>query len=311
MTPVPRTVLMFVALLVASTGRGQPVEVEAKRAEARDLAVRGDEAFGAGRCDKAIPLWEQAESRFHAPTLVLRIARCEALLGRVVGAAARLQSLAAEKLAADAPASWVEAQQAATKELPGVRARVAALRLVADEKDPGANVRAVVDDVQVPSGTDIPTDPGRHLVRIEAKGVTWEQTVELDDGQHREVHVTVSLVPAKATPPTQRRIGYALGGGGIVIGAVGSLAFGIPALNLSNSLAQVCGPNHNQCPPSREGDIAALKRDALLADIGVGGGAALVLAGAAVLLTSPTPKIEGPSFRVIPMADGAVVGGTF
>src|SRR5262249_32021786 len=78
------------------------------RAEAREMAVKGDSAFGSGRCDKAIVLWKKAEEKFHAPTILLRIARCEALMGHVVDATQSFESVVRDKLGEGAPPSWIE-----------------------------------------------------------------------------------------------------------------------------------------------------------------------------------------------------------
>ena len=302
----------WLVLLLATNaveGSAADADLESRRTEARELAMRGDATFAAGRCDKAIPLWEQAEQRYHAPTLLLRVAHCEALLGRVVSAASRLESIAGEKLAPDAPAPWVEARASAVKELPAVRERIAALRVVAEEKAPGGEPRSELDDAPVQVSVDVPTDPGRHVVRVRATGTVWEQTVDLEDGEHREVRVAITLVPAVVTPPTQRRLGLVLGGAGIALAGVGGLAFGIPALGESAHLNSVCGPNRDQCPLAEQGTIGALQRNAILADLGMGLGGALTVAGAIVFLTSPAIRSEGPSFHIVPLGTGAALVG--
>src|ERR1700674_5381489 len=80
--------------LVASTALAD--EPDARRASARELANKGDAFFAKGRCDKGISLWAEANEHCHAPPLLLRIARCQALLGKVVLATETLQSIVSE-----------------------------------------------------------------------------------------------------------------------------------------------------------------------------------------------------------------------
>src|SRR5262245_28229166 len=96
---------------VAAPVRADPPASASDRAEAREIAERGDAQFDAGRCDKAIPLWREAAAKYRAPTIVLRIARCQALVGKVVDAANTLETITKEPLEADAPAAFVEAKQ--------------------------------------------------------------------------------------------------------------------------------------------------------------------------------------------------------
>src|SRR5688572_1319070 len=112
------------ALLLARGGFAEEAPPDRERAEAKELAQKGDAAFGSGRCDKAIALWRKAATKFHAPTILLRIARCQALIGKVVDATLTLEEIAADKLPADAPRPFVEAREAAVQELPAVRARI-------------------------------------------------------------------------------------------------------------------------------------------------------------------------------------------
>ncbi len=292
-------------------GRGEEAGPDTRRDEARELALRGDAAFGSGRCDKAIGLWQEADARFHAPTLVLRIARCEALLGRVVAATARLSSIVAEPRGRGDPAPWFEATDAAARELPSVRARIAGLAVAIEPEDAGRDGRAELDEVALDLGGANAVDPGRHLLRVNARGARWEQTVELEEGEQRRMRFSVAQEATPVPPQTQRRVAYALFGGGVAVAAAGALAFGVPALGLSRKLEAACGPTRKECPADLAGDVAALNRDALVADLGVGVGAALAVSGVIVFLASPRPVVEPPRFRVIPLAGGAAVSGAF
>src|SRR5438067_291363 len=111
--------IIWLSSVVAAPARADPPASD-PRAEAREIAERGDAQFDAGRCDKAIPLWREAAAKFRAPTIVLRIARCQALVGKVVDAAATLESITKEPLEPDASAAFEEAKQQAERDLKNV-----------------------------------------------------------------------------------------------------------------------------------------------------------------------------------------------
>jgi hypothetical protein len=287
-------------------------DADAARAEARSFASKGDEAFAAGRCDRAVPQWKQAESKFHAPTLLFRIARCQLLLGHVVDAAATLDAIASEKLASDAPDAWKDAQREAKTELPAVRARIATIEIVVDARGTGATPSIMIDDLGMPSGRSaFPVDPGSHAVRVTAKDARWEQHVQVTDGEKRTLRVSLGLEQRAAPVPTQRIVGYVLGGAGMLSMAVGGV-FGAKAYGDSHDLDSICGVNRrDQCPDYAKPTMDRLKTEALVADLALGGGAALFAAGVVVVLTAPAPKREEPRLYFAPMGAGAVVGGRF
>ena len=75
-------------------------------------------------------LWRKADAVYHAPTLLLRIARCQALLGHVVAAVATLESVVSETPKPDAPPAFVAAREDGQRELLSLRGRIATLRIV-------------------------------------------------------------------------------------------------------------------------------------------------------------------------------------
>src|SRR5215475_5923563 len=91
--------ILVISSAVAAPARADPpAPASDPRVEAREIAERGDAQFDAGRCDKAIPLWKEAAAKFRAPTIGLRIARCQALVGKVVEAAKTLEAITKEPL---------------------------------------------------------------------------------------------------------------------------------------------------------------------------------------------------------------------
>jgi hypothetical protein len=297
-------------MVVLTMSSAAVADADARRAEARDLARQGDVAFSQGRCDKAIPLWKRAEDTFHAPTILLRMARCEALLGHVVDATATLEQIVAEKLEADAPPPWREAQRDAADELPGVRARVASLE-VSVAGGEATDARVSIDDADAVAGTPIPLDPGSHRLRASAGDAAWAEEVRLAEGESRVVRLTVRREPPRTTVSRIRPVGFAVGAAGLASIAVGAVVFGAPALGNAKDLDGVCGADRQKCPLDRQPDIDRVKTRALVADVWMGVGGALLLTGAVLVLATPAPKKEGPRFRIGPMGAGAQVLGAF
>jgi hypothetical protein len=267
------------------------------RAEARTIARQGDAQFEAGRCDKALPLWRRADQTYHAPTLLLRVARCQGLLGRVVEAAATLQAIVDEPIRAGAPEAFVFAREEARRELPAVRRRIAALRVAVGSE--GADVPAAIEIDGAPvqtRGLEIPLDPGEHHVAVRAGAAVWERTVMLDDGEKRTLDVPLEADPAPAPRRTQRTIGLALGGLGVASIAAG-VGLGVAALGISRRLDLACGADRARCPPSAQGDIARVGAFSTGADGALGGGAALAVAGAVLLVMETRPEAQEPRVR--------------
>jgi hypothetical protein len=298
--------VFLTALVFVSPSRADDASADERRAQARALAENGDAEFAKGRCDRAVPLWQQAESIFPAPTLLLRVARCEALLGHVVDATATLQRLLEQQLPADVPEAFTEAREEATRSLPRVRARIATLRV--DVTGEGGVVQ--LDDAAVRAGEPLPVDPGPHSVRVRSGDATWESNVTLGDGETRVV--TVSVISRRVAPetPTQRKVGYVLGGVGLAAVVVGSIV-GATALATASSLGATCGANRTQCPPSAQSDIDSLRTRSLLADLSLGGGAALFVAGTVVTLTSPPAREPPARLEIVPTAGGIALHGAF
>jgi hypothetical protein len=259
---------------------------EGARLEARAIAEQGDAQFYAGRCDRAMPLWRQAFAVYHAPTLTLRIARCQALLGQVVAATATLESITDLALEPDAPPAFVAARDDGRRELPGVQARIATLRIAVRPRGSGAPVPVTVeiDGSPAPARAILPIDPGTHHVRVHAESATWEREVHLDDGEARTLDVALWVEPLPTVPRAQRNTALTAFGAGVVALATG-VGLSVSALSTARALDSVCGADRMHCPPEAQAAIDRTRAYSLAADGTLTGGALLVVSGA-VLLTA-------------------------
>jgi tetratricopeptide (TPR) repeat protein len=301
----------MLACSVSASARAHDPATERRKAEARELAQQGDAAFKVGRCDQAIPFWQKANARFQAPTILFRIARCQALMGKVVAATATLEQLLALPDDPDSPPAFREAKDQAAAELPAVRSRIAFLTVAVDARGVDVQPDVRVDDQTLPMVEGpVPIDPGAHVVRVRARDATWERKVTLQEGQSETVRVAIGVHMPPRPARTQRTVGYVLGGIGLASLAAGAY-FGASASTLARHLERVCGTDRKQCPADRKDDIDRLKTHAVAADITLGAGAALFAAGAIVALTEPAPKQEEPRVVLFPVGFGAALHGWF
>jgi len=284
-----RSGLALVVVAVAST-HAVAARAEDARAAARALAEQGDGFFGQGRCDKAIQLWEEADRTFHAPTIELRIARCQAILGRVVAATKTLEAILAERLSPDAPAPFVDAYEQAKRDLIDARARVATLKI--EVSDGGAALVPVIEIDGVaglPGQSSFAVDPGRHLVRVRVPELVWERVVSLDEGGSRSYQVPLVVETPSALSRNPRTVGYAVGGVGVAALSVGT-GLWVSALTSSKAL---------DAPP------------AIAANVTLVSGAALFAAGLTLVLTAPASSSSTRRVRVLATANYLSVDGSF
>src|ERR1700691_20763 len=80
------------ALSWSTPARAQVTESE--RAAARQLFKEGDELQRAGKFTEALDKFQRAQQAFSAPTNVLRIAECDAALGKLVESAEAYRAVA-------------------------------------------------------------------------------------------------------------------------------------------------------------------------------------------------------------------------
>jgi hypothetical protein len=166
-----------------------------------------------------------------------------------------------------------------------------------------------IDGAAQPAGaTSFPVDPGEHAVRVRAGGSSWQSTVRLGDGQQLTCDVALWAEVEPKPPRVQRSLGLAALGAGSAAVAVG-IGFSAAALGLSRHLDTICGDGRMHCPPSAQGDIDRVRAFSSAADVAIGGGAALVLAGAIALVTAPRPA--GDAWRVRFTATPLGVRGEF
>ena len=304
-----RSGFLLATVLVFAPRAARADAEEDARSTARALAQSGDEAFAGGRCDKAIPLWQGADRAFHAPTIELRIARCQALLGRVVDASETLQAIASATLAPDANPAFVAAQEQAKAELPQVRARQATLEIVLNLSAPVTELS--LDDAPLaPEKRVFPVDPGRHRLRIRSGGAMMDRPLEFAEGEKKTLAASTAFDPPPPAPHDLRTVGFILGGLGGAALLTGTI-LGISAVNVARPLHDACGAGRNLCPPDEQDRISKVKTQSLLTDVFLGGGAVLLGAGAFFVVRDARKEAAPMIPRIVVAGTSVAVSGRF
>ncbi len=189
---------------------------DAERAAARDLFKQGDELQRAGKFPEALDKFQRAEQVIHAPTNVLRIAECQAAMGKLVEAAESYRQVTRWTLPAGSPPAFQSAIDQAKGELAQVEPRVPKVLVqVTPTPAQGSQPELVIDGASVPFalvGEQIPLDPGSHTLQAKAAGYASQtESVSLRERDTKTVALrlepapgggaAVAPSPAGGTPP--------------------------------------------------------------------------------------------------------------
>lgn len=161
---------------------------DAERAAARELFKEGDELQRAGKFIEALDKFNRAQQVFSAPTNMLRIAECDAALGKLVESEETYRTLVRTPLPAGAPPAFQAAVDQARAELSQVEPRVPRLIVQVEPKNVD-HPQMQIDGQTVNAaliGEPLPLDPGPHRVMVFAPGfVSSEQSVVLRERDSR------------------------------------------------------------------------------------------------------------------------------
>ncbi|EYF06023.1 tetratricopeptide repeat protein [Chondromyces apiculatus] len=327
-TAPARTFLLCATLLgvaaVPSTAEAQPARQQRSlndaKADARTAADRGQAHFDAGSYEEAAAAFLRADRSFHAPTLVLMVARSYAKLGRLCEARAQYQRILAEQLEEYAPREFLDARAAADRELDALLPSIPTVQFSAPGV-PASQVQLFIDGE--PASLDVPLlrDPGHHTVIATAKGHDAANLViTLEEGKSSKIELDLppstsplardrgaSSPEDTASAPAPRRFlvptTLLLTAGGLSLGA--GLVTGILAVTNADAL-------QDSCPGGKCYDDTATRFNttqmlATASTVTFIAGGALAAAGAGLLVwdlrrasTSSTPKdtavLVGPAW---------------
>lgn len=168
-----------------------------KKAAARAAFMEGVALQDQGDAEEALSRFEAAQALFDAPTHLLHIAECQALLGKLVEASETYETLARKPLDKTAPTVFVQAQEQGKAELVQLRSRIPTLRVtVKPEPASLRDLQIVVNDKLMPVELlEIarPVNPGHYTLSATAAGWATQAPIELDvqEKEARDVELTM------------------------------------------------------------------------------------------------------------------------
>lgn len=294
---------MMIALVLGTGAR----EASAQVSQAQSLFQEGRRLSKEGKTSEACKRFAESFRLEHRAVTLLNLAACHRDEGRTASA-------------------WVEFQQAqaiseregksegaaeAKKQAAAVEAKLSYVVFDAAWKRPDESL--TIDGAAVGRSlwdTPRPLDPGSHVIHVDASdAVPYDITIDVPPGP-KTTHVTLREPavdksrkvappppppPASVTapPPSPGRgrvvLAVVLGASGVAAAGVGA-AFGLLAMSKNDDVSNLC-PN-DVCPDPTTRDNASRSDSAAhtfanVANVAIGVGAALVIAGVVVYLTAP------------------------
>lgn len=321
---------LLLCLSLAPRAQAQELD-DQTRSAARELATEGSALYQQSDFDGAYDRFNRAYQLVQKPNVGIWAARSLVRAGRWVEASERYLELERLALPADAPAEQKQAAQDAGKERRELLGRIPSIKVVVEGAEPGSVFVSLNGQLVKPAliGAKQPVNPGKLLV----KGVRGEQVVEasieLGEGQFREVKLlfTGAAPAATATEPAAAPVGPAaepadsargsnnlrlfgfigLGVGGALLATGG--VFGVLAAGDKSDLDEQCPAR--KCAPAYHDQNDSYGTKKTISSIGIIGGAVLAAGGAVLVLTAPGSSDGDSARRVrgyVTLNGGGVMG---
>ncbi len=229
---------MVAAPASAQTAAQDPAAAQALFEEGRSLMQQK-------RYDQACAKFAESQRLGPASGTLLNLGECHAKANRSASAWAAFN----QAIALARSANQADREQYAKERIAEIEGSLVKLALKVEASDTKGLVvkRDNVELGQAAWGTPVPVDPGPHVIEASAPGKkTWRTTVEVGSEKLLEVPVPAlaDAEPGTDSAPgasffTQKRIGLAVGGLGIVFVAVGAV-FGIDAIGKNADAKDNC-----------------------------------------------------------------------
>lgn len=336
------SLVLLVALALATPAYAQSQPSAADRTTARRLAIEGQIALKKGDFDTAADRFERANDLVPAPSILVRLAKARAGQGRLVEAYEIYREIIRDGVEPNQPEAFKRALVEAKQEVKLVEPRLAWVSINVVGANP-EQVEVTLNGSVIPSaalGAQRPVDPGTLKAQAKAEGYrTAEAEVQLSEGQHLpaiELRMTelpkassaiVQVGPAEQPVMTsdggepgvlsQSTLGYValgLGGVGLAIGTV----TGIIALNRHSQISDIpCVPDsqgwcHIDSDSPEAVELTNARADfqtfATAADISFITGGVLAATGLILLFTAPDDTADSQEATIRPFVGVGSVG---
>lgn len=311
----------FLSLVVALTlgipgfAGAAPKETQPQadiNARADDLFRKGREEQDRGNCQKALEHFRESHALKPGRGTLLNMGLCEKKLGQLAKALMHLEELLPQLTAGD------DRRQIVRDALAEIKPKVPYLRIILRADSPAGTVVAYDKAELAPTmiGTDIPVDPGKHVIVVEAPGLPdrkydivmeegKKQTLQVEPGVREEGPPKDAIAADSSNP--KRTAGFVLGGVGIASLLTGAIT-GVMAVSANRELQEAC-PSRTGC--SAEAIATADRGRALSITNTVTLAVGVIAVGVSIPLILTSKKSSEPAAaRVWISPDGARIGLT-
>ncbi len=200
-------VASLLSLTIASTSFAQS---DADKALARQLGAEGQEALDRGDHKTAEERFKRADQLYHAPTLVLGIARSQAAGKHYLAAQETYNKIIREGAGANSSGAFLKAVDDARTEVEKVASKLGGV-VINVSRNGADKVDVTIDQDRISEaaiGLRRPIDPGKHNIRATAAGYrTFSQDIEISEGGSRSVDINLEKDTgpvAAVTPPVTK-----------------------------------------------------------------------------------------------------------
>jgi hypothetical protein len=325
----PLAVLALLSLLSSERAFAQS---DSDKTTARELGQAAEAKLAAQDYKGAENDFRRANALYHAPTLLLGMARAQARLGKVVEAWENYHTIILENVTS--PPAFASALADAQTEIATVESRRAKVTIVVNGADsPIVTIDGAPLKVEA-LGVSRFIDPGSHVFKASAPGrkpATSSLTMaegtsqnvslllEVDPDAVAAGPVVPGVAPGAAARPTDaastssgswnRTAGFVAGGVGVAALIEGVIT-GIIAVGKHSDLAKACT---NGCPASEDSALSSYHTVGALSTVGFIVGGVGIAGGAILIFTAPKSSQSSTSaagLRVTPFIGPGSAGAT-
>jgi hypothetical protein len=297
-------------LFATSSAKAEPSAGD--RETARSLMQEARELRDKGHLQDALKRFKAADDLMRVPTTGLELARTQAAMGLLLEARDTIANIRKMPSSPSDPEPFKDAR-AKMEELDNtLESKIPALTIVVQGAGPGETPTVVVDGAPLAAAvTGLPrrVNTGRHTVVVKTATMQGEQTVDVKEGEQKEVQVTLTAANnAQATPsegeqtpaqpehpgepsgPTSHSptvltfVGIGVGGAGIIAGAI----TGLLSMSKTSSLKSECLAGNHCTSGHGLSDYNSAGTLATISDIGfIAGGVGAAVAVVSLIIGHP------------------------
>jgi hypothetical protein len=310
--------IIALALLASFVPAPAFAQSDSDKATARQLGQVGQDALDAKDYKKAEDSFRRADGLFHAPTLMLGLARAQAAQGRYVESWESYHRVVMDNVTS--PPIFAKALDDAKKEIQTVENRRSRVTINVTGADAP---KVTLDEAPVKAealGIERFVDPGQHSVKVTADGYKLQtRPFKVDEGKAEIVSIAMekdtggaAVVPPtgptppgtttapdnQGAPPTQpttadvstsggsmnKTVGFValgVGAAGLIVGGI----TGLLALGKHGDLSNAC--QNGNCTADKQSDVDSYHTMGTISTVGFIVGGVGIAGGIVLLLTAP------------------------